>query len=255
MRVSRNSAIPLYYQIERDLLELIEKGNWKAGEMVPTEKELQETYQVSRTTVRQALNSLVQKGLLIRIPGRGTFVAKNKISHNIGTITSFTEEMLARGIKPGTKILQFERIVPPKLVANDLEISEDNRVILLKRLRFADGEPVAINETYLPEDLIPGFSEDEIGDGSLYRFLEDKYGLIFRETRETVDAILITEEESDLLQVPEGSPGLLVGRISYIQTGRAIERAYTIYRGDKFTYHARLVGRDQGIGIESSSIN
>ncbi len=244
MRVSRNSAIPLYYQIERDLLELIEKGSWKAGELVPTEKELQEAYQVSRTTIRQALNSLTQKGLLIRIPGKGTFVAKNKITHRVGTITSFTEEMLARGIKPGTRILLFEKIVPPKLIANDLGISENNKVILLKRLRFADGEPVAISEIFLPDDLVPNLVEKGLRSESLYNFLEDEYGLIFRETHETVEATLITEEESELLQIPEGSPGLLVGRISYIQTGRAIERAYTIYRGDKFTYHATLVGRN-----------
>ncbi|MGC8777235.1 MAG: GntR family transcriptional regulator [Candidatus Caldatribacteriaceae bacterium] len=243
MRIDRNSVIPLYYQVEESLKGMIEGGQWKTGEALPSEKELQAAYQVSRTTVRQALDLLVRKGMLIRIPGKGTFVVKSKIIHYVGTITSFSEEMLSRGIKPSTKVLDFRRVVPPPSIAGDLGIRAGSSVVLLKRLRFADDEPVAISEVYLPEDLLPGFFEEGLKEESLYNFLEKRYGIVFKETLETVEATAIVGREAKLLKVVEGTPGLVVGRISYIDTGRAIERAYTLYRGDKFIYQNRLVGR------------
>ncbi|MEN3186904.1 MAG: GntR family transcriptional regulator [Atribacterota bacterium] len=244
MSVYRRRGVPLYYQIEENLRKTIEDGKWKTGDFLPTEKELQQTYNVSRTTIRQALDLLVRKGMLIRIPGKGTFVSKNRIIHYVGTITSFTEEMRSRGMVPGTKILEFARVFPPPSVAQDLGISENSPVIVFKRLRFANEEPVAISEIYLPEDLVPGFLGRGLDEESLYNFLEKRYGLLFRETYETVEATLITGKEAKLLEVVEGTPGLLVGRISYLQSGRAIERAYTLYRGDRFTYQTRLLGRE-----------
>lgn len=244
MRVYRGVGVPLYYQVEESLKKTIEEGKWKTGDSLPTEKELQQIYNVSRTTIRQALDLLVRKGMLIRIPGKGTFVSKNRIIHYIGTITSFTEEMYSRGMIPGTKVLEFVEVVAPPSIAKDLEIPENSPVVFLKRLRFANEEPVAISEIYLPQDLIPGFLEEGLPEESLYNFLEKRYGLSFRETYETVEATLITGREAKLLEVIEGTPGLLVGRISYLHNGRAIERAYTLYRGDKFTYQARLVGRE-----------
>ena len=244
LRLNRASRVPLYYQIEENLKKTIEEGKWKTGDPLPTEKDLQEIYRVSRTTIRQALDLLVRKGMLVRIPGKGTFVSKNRIVHYIGTITSFTEEMQSRGLTPGTRILDFMRVLPPPSVAHDLEIPDNSPVIFLKRLRFANEEPVAISEIYLPEDLVPGFLEEGLGEESLYNFLEKRYGLFFKETYETVEATLIAGREAKLLEVVEGTPGLIVGRISYLQNGRAIERAYTIYRGDRFTYQARLIGRE-----------
>lgn len=243
MKINRNSVVPLYYQVEENLREMIESGKWKAGDILPPEKELQAVYQVSRTTIRQALDLLVRKGMLIRIPGRGTFVIKNKIVHYVGKITSFSEEMLSRGIKPGTKILEFRKVVPPPFISRDLGIKEGSFAVLLKRLRFANDEPVAISEIYLPEDLVPGFLEEGLREESLYNFLEKRYGIVFGETLETVEATSIVGREAKLLKVTEGTPGLVVGRISYADTGRVIERAYTLYRGDKFVYQNRLVGR------------
>lgn len=243
MKIDRHSVVPLYYQVEESLRKLIESGKWKAGDALPPEKELQAIYQVSCTTIRQALDLLVRKGMLIRIPGKGTFVTKSKIVHYVGTITSFSEEMLSRGIKPGTKILDFRRVVPPPSITSDLGIKEGSPVVLLKRLRFADDEPVAISETYLPEDLVPGFLEEGLKEESLYKFLEERYGIVFKEAFETVEVTSIVGQEAKLLNVVEGTPGLVVGRVSYLDTGRAIERTYTLYRGDKFIYQNRLVGR------------
>lgn len=244
LRIYRKLGMPLYYQVEENLRKTIEEGKWKSGDFLPTEKELQQIYGVSRTTIRQALDLLVRKGMLIRIPGKGTFVSKNRIIHYVGTITSFTEEMQSRRMVPGTKILEFARVFPPPSVIRDLGISENAPVIVLKRLRFANEEPVAISEIYLPEDLVPGFLEEGLNEESLYNFLEKRYGLSFQETHETVEATLITGREAKLLEVIEGTPGLLVGRVSYLQNGRAIERAYTLYRGDRFTYQTRLFGRE-----------
>jgi len=243
LKINRNSVVPLYYQVEESLRKMIENGKWKAGEDLPPEKELQVIYQVSRTTIRQALSLLVRKGMLIRIPGKGTFVVRNKIVHYVGAITSFSEEMLSRGVKPGTKILDFRRVIPPPSITSDLGIEAGSSVVLLKRLRFADEEPVAISDVYLPEDLVPGFLEEGLKEESLYNFLEKHYHIVFKETLETVEATSIVGQEAKLLKVVEGTPGLVVGRISYTDTGRAIERAYTLYRGDKFIYQNRLIGR------------
>jgi GntR family transcriptional regulator len=229
--------------VEESLRKMIESGRWKGGDALPPEKELQAIYQVSRTTIRQALDLLVRKGMLIRIPGKGTFVAKNKIVHYVGAITSFSEEMRSRGIQPSTRNLDFREVVPPPSVARDLGIEEGVPVVFLKRLRFADGEPVAVSDVYLPEDLVPGFLEEGLKEESLYKFLEERYGIVFKEAFETVEVTSIVGQEAKLLNVVEGTPGLVVGRVSYLDTGRAIERTYTLYRGDKFIYQNRLVGR------------
>lgn len=243
--MDRNSILPLYYQVEQNLLKLINQGKYQPGDLLPTEKELQAQFDVSRTTIRSALNSLHQKGLIIRIPGKGTFIVKPRIVHNIGTITSFTDEMEMRGIKPSTKLLSFSRIDPPEYITKDLNIPLNSKVVMIRRLRFANAEPIAINDTYLPEDMVPGLLEKGLKGESLYKLLENDYRWQFHQTRETIEATLIVDEEAFLLEVPSGSPGLLVGRISFVQNGRAIERAYTTYRGDRFTYYTNLFGRKE----------
>jgi len=245
--MDRKSILPLYYQIEQELLKRINEGDYKAGDLLPTEKELQTQYDVSRTTIRSALSSLMQKGLIIRIPGKGTFIAKPRIIHHVGTITSFTDEMKRRGIKPSTKLLFFTRITTPEYIAKDLNIPIDSKVIMMRRLRFANGEPIAVNDTYLPEDMVPELLEKGLKGESLYNMLETEYGWQFKETRETIEATLIVDQEAILLGVPNGSPGLLVGRVSFVQNGRPVERAYTTYRGDRFTYFTTLYGRNEEI--------
>lgn len=243
MRIDRNSPTPLYYQIEQDILERFQNQKLKPGDSLPTEKYLQEQYKVSRTTIRLALNSLFHKGMITRLPGKGTFVSKPRILHKIGTITSFTEEMQTVGIKVSTQILEVKRQLPSQHIANDLQIESNKYIVLLKRLRFANDEAVSINSTYLPEDLIPGFIGHGMNGESLYKMLEETYHLELVETDETVEAVLITDDEAKLLNVPQGFPGLLVGRITYTKDERPVERAYTLYRGDKFTYYAKLRGR------------
>jgi GntR family transcriptional regulator len=166
--IDRQSPVPLYYQLKEILLELIESEEVAPNTPIPTEKELEEQHQVSRTTVRQAIAELVNNGYLYRQQGVGTFVSRPKIGHNAQELLSFTDEMRLRRVKPGTQLLHFNRIVPSKKVARRLGLLAGEEVYEIQRLRFVDSEPVGLHTSYLPVHNVPGLT---------YRKLEEYQSL------------------------------------------------------------------------------
>jgi len=244
--LARDKPIPLYFQLEEILRQKILDKQYGAGEPIPTETQLQEEYKVSRVTVRKAVDNLVLAGLLTRKRGVATYVAEHKITHRIGSIYSSTEEILARGLKPGTKFLEKVEIDPPDYIRREMVLDELDKVIKIKRLRLIGDEPVAILTSYVPKDLVPNLTSVEFKDDSLYRTLERTYGLKLSECDEVIEAAMIRGGDANLLGLGKSDPVLVIKRLTYLDNSRVIEDLVALYRTDRYKYQVKLKGRNEG---------
>jgi len=228
--LNKNSAVPLYNQLYRRLAAKIESGELKAGDRLPPERELAEELHVSRITARQAIDALVESGLVYREQGRGTFVAEPKMRGLIG-FASFSDDMRARGYHPGSKILKQEVIVPDQQLQIELKVQPDDPVLHLVRLRLADGKPVALQSAYLPLRQCPGLEQENLTNQSLYSILREKYYLNPAWTEATMEALPATAEEAYLLHIERNDPVLVVRGITFTDSFELVESVRTIYRG------------------------
>jgi GntR family transcriptional regulator len=238
--INKDSPLPIYYQLEQGIKDLIEKSKLKPGEMIPSERELAETYEISRMTVRQAINNLVNDGYLVRKRGKGTFVAANKIEQPLKGLTSFSEDMRARGMEPGTKVLDFQTIQASKYVSEQLQISEGAKVYEIKRVRLADHLPMALETSYIPCNLVFGLTR-EIVSGSMYEFIENHLGLKIKSGVQVLEASIARKVEAEILEIKEGAPVLLIQRISYLENSQPLELVKSVYRGDRYKFIVEMV--------------
>ncbi len=241
-RVNEHSKSPLYQQIYQLLRKKIKDGQWQPGDLVPSEAELVEQYQVSRATVRQALDELVTDGLIMRKQGRGTFVLPPKVEQGLVRIISFTEDMQQRGLSPGTQLISAELEPATDELAHHLEISAGEPLARIERLRMADGEPVSIEKSFLVHRNCPGILEKDYTSQSLRRMLEEVYGIRINSARQTIRAINASEEMAALLGVENSAAVLFIERISYTDFGMPIEFLQLFHRGDRYTLHGELRG-------------
>lgn len=240
--IDRNSPLPYYFQLKELLVEEVESGRWQPEQQVPSESELCEHFGVSRTVVRQAINNLVQDGLLYRQKGKGTFVAKPKIMESLAqNLSGFYEDMVARGLKPVTKVLEQTKVKANRKVAEYLGLSLEDPVIKIDRLRFINDEPLVLVTTYLPYEICPSLLEEDLNLQSLYVLLEEKYGLKIIRGRRTLEAVSADEYEARLLKVKVGAPLMLLNSVSYLADGRPIEYFYALHRGDRSKFEVALV--------------
>ncbi|MBY6052247.1 GntR family transcriptional regulator [Cytobacillus firmus] len=233
--IDKQSPIPIYHQLEEYIKQLIENGKLKPDEAIPSEREYSEQYQISRMTVRQALNNLVNDGYLYRQKGRGTFVNKQKVEQKLQGLTSFTEDMKERGMVPSSRLISFEIIPAEPQLAKKLDIKENTPVYEIKRVRMADSLPMALETTYLPANLVKGLTE-EIINKSLYQYIEEKLSLTIREATQQIEASIAKETEVNHLQVDPGSPVLLIARTSFLEDGTPFELVKSAYRADRYKF-------------------
>jgi len=243
MKIEKSVPIPLYYRLAEILKAKILDSEFEIGETLPTEAELQEEYQVSRPTARQALELLIKQRFLKRERGKTPYVAQRKLEHRVGIISSFTEDMIAKGLKSSTKILSLCYKNPSKIVAKYLKTAPNEGVVFLKRLRFVNDEPISISSSYILKHLVPGLVEKGLSSESLYQTFEKDYGITLSETDETIQAVATGKEGAELLNIPVDSPVLLVHRIVKDDKGLTVEYNIAISRGDKFKYRTILRGR------------
>lgn len=229
--------LPKYYGVKRQLLELT--GVMTPGTAVPPERELAQRFGTSRTTVRQALAELAVEGRLLRMQGKGTFVAKPKVAQVL-ELTGYTEDMRAHGLQPRTVILDTGYIVAEEQLAGYLSIRAGGRVLRVHRLRLADGEPMSIDVSYLPARRFPGLRRNLQKNASLYQTLTSAYGIELAEAEETIETALAGPEDARLLGVDVGLPLLLVSRHSFDASGSPVEWARSWYRGDRYKIVTRL---------------
>lgn len=240
--IDPNDHLPRYYQLANILREQISNGKLDAHQPIPSERQLEVIYSVSRTTTRQAIDLLVRQGFLYREHGRGTFVSPQKLQKGISELTSFTEDMKQRGFIPGQKILEIGTIPPPEKVRQHLELGKDiEKVLCIERIRLGDNVPMGLQTSYycFPEGQT--ITRDELEEvGSIYRLLQEKFHLIPTEADETLEVTLATPQEAAHLQISPGSPLLLSERTTYSQSRRVFEFVKILYRGDRYRYTAKL---------------
>lgn len=240
--LDKRSHLPLYQQLKAAIEDRILSGEWLPGTQVPSERELCEQYQISRITVRQALSALVLEGRLLRTQGRGTFVASPRIEQQLTQLTGFTQDMQARGKRPSAQVLEANRISALPNVARALKIKVGDSVIMLKRLRLADEEPVAIETAYLPESRCQGLLKEKFATRSLYDILTKKYNLKPVRAMQQMEAIACPVAEAKLLGTRRGAPVLYIRRTTYDHAGQPFELVESFYRGDRYTFYAELQG-------------
>jgi len=240
--IDPTGAMPKYYQLANILRLQIENGEYQAHDAIPSERQLEERYNLSRPTIRQSIDLLARQGYLYRVHGKGTFVSPPKLQKGMLELTSFSEDMRKRGLKPGHKILEFGYVLPDKKTRRQLEIGDPQKKVLrIKRLRFGDDIPIGLQDSYLALGEDQTITREEMGEsGSIYAILQEKYGIYPTEADETLEVTLATKQEADLLQIAEGSPLLLNERTLWSQDRKAVEFVRILYRGDRYKYFVRL---------------
>lgn len=226
---------PLYLKLQRAIRGAIDGGKMRAEEALPAERELATQLNVSRITVRKALDGLVSDGLLIRRQGAGTFVA-GRVEKQFAKLTSFSEDMLQRGRTPSSEwILKAKGAVTPD-EALTLGLSPGAPVYRFHRIRYADALPMALEQSAIAGDCLPGL---ETVDVSLYAALEANGSRPVR-ALQRLRAVLFNAEQAKLLHVEIGAPGLFIERRGFLEDGRTVETTHSWYRGDAYDFVAEL---------------
>lgn len=239
--LDKGDPTPLYCQLKEVILSRIDSGEWQPGMQLPSERELCQHFGISRITVRQALAELEMEGRLARDQGRGTFIAPPRIAQHLTRLTGFTQDMQARGRKPGSIVLRLELRRATAAVAHRLQLDSHHRsVVLLQRLRTANGEPMAIETAYLSEKLCRGILNEDLSNQSLYQLLAQKYGVTPARAEQQIEAVACPGNEARLLGIAKGSPVLLLHRTTYSQHNCPFEAVESWYRGDKYVFYAEL---------------
>ena len=236
MTLNKSHPIPLYYQLVEQIREQIQSGFIKPGDQLPSERRLGEEAGISRMTVRQAVAYLVQDGTLEVKPGVGTFVAQPKLTHDPLHLLGFTEETISQGGQVTSEVLVQELFTPPAGITTALALSVNDLCLKLVRLRFVNKIPLLLETTYLPAYLCPGLETVDLETASLYTYLSQRYNLQLTQTRQTLEATVANQYESELFGIKPGMAMILAEGITYQQGQQPVEYFKAVYRGDRFKF-------------------
>ncbi len=252
--ISRGSAVPLHTQLRAHLLRRIERGELRHGQKLPSEREYADQLGISLAPVRQAILDLVKEGYLNRTRGRGTFVQESRVDEKIAILSSFTQSLRAKGLNPDIHIRHRGLVAADESIARALATSE-KKLLLIRRLAFVDGEPLALLDAYLSPRAFPRIQRADLSEGSLYKTMEDLYGVVPTRATSTIEVIRC-QDEAALLGLVPGTPALQVEGITFDAGDRPVEFSRVIYRADRFrftieSFHRRggvmnLIGAGQG---------
>ncbi|HEY3364438.1 MAG TPA: GntR family transcriptional regulator [Symbiobacteriaceae bacterium] len=241
----KHLSTPLYYQIKTWLLEVIDSGAYRPGDRIPSERELTDQFGVSRMTARQALKELESQGYLYRVQGRGTFVATPKLEQPLIALTSFTEDMLRRGLVAGAQVISSREVLAGFHVGHALGIEQAAPVFRLERLRLADGQPMALEVAHLPVALCPGLTTVDFSQVSLYGILAERFAIRLRRASQSLEAVAASAYEAEVLHAREGVPLLLMERLARDEGGRPVEFVRSWYRGDRYRFTTELIRQEE----------
>jgi len=237
--------IPIYIQIAESLLERISMGELAPYERLPSERELSETLNVSRMTLRAALRVLDNKGLLVRRPGDGTYIAQPKIERQAGKLVPFTEGMRLRGYQTGAKIIALEQRLAETSIASQLKIAVSMPVYSIQRLRLINQEPVMLEKFAVPVYRFPNLDTFDLETRSFYEIAETEYGITIHQAQQSLEAVSATEFEAELLQVVPGTPLMLERRQAFDPDSRPVEYGQDLYRGDRFRFITEIASKEK----------
>ena len=241
-QINRASPLPLYHQLYELLRGQILSGRWQPGDILPPESELIETYEVSRTTVRQVLDMLVNEGLIYRQRGRGSFVSHPTVEQTLVRIISFTDDMRQRGFEAGTEVIASDLVPAPSDIARRLEVKPGEELARIKRLRLADGEPMSVEESFLVHRHCPGILAGDYARNPLRVALLEDHGIRWSYARQRIRAILAPAELARLLAVEPDSALLFIERVSFSQANIPVEFLWITYRADRYSLYCELQG-------------
>jgi GntR family transcriptional regulator len=248
--LDKNGFVPLYYQIQRALIEKIHSGELRKGDLLASEGELARAYQVSRMTARQALHGLKASGYAFSQRGRGTFVTKSKTEKHLTQLRGFTEDIIQRGMVPASCLLEQRVVDANDELAESLEIQIGAPVMMLRRLRLADGIPMAVEKTYIALRQFPGIERIDFVEQSLYHTLREQFGVRVAWAAEVIEILSATREESDLLDIPANTGVLSISRNTITADRMPIEVTVSRYRGDRYRALIRIPATTIHIGAK-----
>jgi len=234
--IDTESPIPLYHQIKQNLRELMDSEVLTSGQALPSERKLAEVYGVNRLTARRAVGDLVREGLLIRQRGVGTFVAEPKLIQNMQRVQGFSERVRESGRAPSSRLISLETTMIPVHVAQRTDMPAETQIYKLVRLRSVDGEPVILETAYLPQERFPDLSAVDFSAATLYQILAERYDCVPAESEETLEPVILTDYEQELLETDTGALGMLVEAVTRNQVGHVVEFSHSIVRGDRCRY-------------------
>jgi GntR family transcriptional regulator len=235
---------PLYYRVFNIIKKQIEDGVYKEGDLLPAEPLLEQQFNVSRTTIRKAIEMLEQQGLVIKKQGRGTIVTDPKTIQKLNLVTSFTETLMEKGYKVTSKDITVDFVIPPPWVADALKINSDIKIVKIERIKLINGKPIAIVTNYLLPTFVPGIERKIDKLNSLYALLENEYNIRITSAVEYIGARLADAIEAKILRGDKGTVLLISKRITY-SNGQVLEVAITKIKADMYEYCIYMNGRPE----------
>lgn len=239
MKINKTSKVPLYYQLYEQIARKIDSNIYNENDRLPSERELCEIFEISRSTVRQAMSELEKEGYIYKEQGKGIFVAVQSIEKDLLNFYSFTDDMKELGKTPSSRVLDFEKIEASEKIADKLKLNDNKEIYKFTRLRLADDEPMLIETTYLPVERFPNLSRSELEKTPMYDIFREKYALTFTNAIEKFKPVLISDHEAEALKVSKAIPGMMIERFTY-EGEEIIEYTASVARGDKFEYVVTL---------------
>lgn len=232
---------PKYIQLFERLKQDILTGNLKSGDKIYSENELRKIYNVSSTTVRKAIDTLRNSGLITRIQGVGTFVKEHHVQRSLEKILSFTKNMIQAGLKPSTKVLEKKIIKATGTYAEKLGVKSGEKIFLLRRLRFGNETPMLLETRYITLKLCPDIIDMDL-TGSLYDIYEKKYGVKLFRAEQHLQIAFLNEKEAKLLKCEVGAPCFFVTGVTYSDNSEPVEYEESLYRGDEYEFFVKVGG-------------
>ena len=230
----------MFEQVKTLLDAAITRGELGPHNRIPSERELSVALGASRMTIRQALLEMMAEGSLYTRPGKGTYVAERKIEQPLQRLTSFTEDIRARGSRPASRVLAQELLPAPLELAQALGVPPGAEIVRIRRLRLADESPLAIETSHLSHALCPGIIANDFSTSSLYEVLATRYGIHLRSAKQTIEASAALPEERQLLEMPSHVPVLRLHRLTFGRDDQVVEFVRAAYRGDRYQLHVEL---------------
>jgi Transcriptional regulators len=234
-QLNQADVVPLYAQLKEILKSSIINGELKPNIKIMSEEELSKKYMISRITVRKAITELVEEGYLIKKQGKGTFVSVPKVNRNIIEFLSFTLTCQINGVKPGSRVIKKEIVEPSATDIRELKLKTDEKVILIQRIRYANGEPLIIENNYFSEHYSE-LMQENLENRSLYRILKEECGVEPVSSKKTIEICIATKEEANMLQIHQGAALFLMKGTAYDVNGNPVHRAAQLIAGDKFIF-------------------
>ncbi len=249
------NMIPRYFQIFQDIYNKIEEGIYSNGDKLPSETELCDYYKVSRGTIREALKSLMQQGLIVSERGRGTFITTNKIAQDVNQLMGFTEVMKKNGKSASGRIVEINIKKPNSVVKKHMKLKDDAMVVRIIRLRYGNDMPMIIEKSYYSHEIFKPLLDYDLEKESIYDLLYQHTTYRLGNAIQDIEAAIATPNESELLNINIGAPLLLMTRLILLKDGTPFEYTKDSYRADKLKFTIQTKAYEESSNLFALQLN